>query len=84
MNLDVPPTFLLHEYSRASGRGWIDNQQDCPEGELRGQATLVKITEDVCKYAAERGIAEEAALAKGITEKSEEFAAQGAELYAKA
>ena len=44
----------------------------------------MKITEDVRKYAAEQGIAEEAALAKGMEEKSKEFVEQGAEVYAKA
>ncbi len=44
----------------------------------------MKITEDVRKYAAEQGIAESEALEKGMAEKSEEFAAQGTELYAKA
>ena len=44
----------------------------------------MKITEDVRKYAAEQGIAEEAALARGMEEKSKEFVEQGAEVYAKA
>ncbi len=44
----------------------------------------MKITEDVRKYAAEQGIAEAEALAKGMAEKSEEFSDSGAELYAKA
>jgi phosphomethylpyrimidine synthase len=44
----------------------------------------MKITEDVRKYAAEQGIAEEAALKKGMEEKSKEFADKGSELYAKA
>ncbi|MEI9892436.1 MAG: phosphomethylpyrimidine synthase ThiC [Chthoniobacter sp.] len=44
----------------------------------------MKITEDVRKYAAEQGIAEEAALAQGMDEKSKEFAEAGAELYSKA
>jgi phosphomethylpyrimidine synthase len=44
----------------------------------------MKITEDVRKYAAEQGIAEEEALAKGMEEKSKEFIEQGAEVYAKA
>ncbi len=43
----------------------------------------MKITEDVRKYAAEQGIAEEAALAAGLAEKSKEFVAMGAEVYAK-
>jgi len=44
----------------------------------------MKITEDVRKYAAEQGIAEEAALAQGMEEKSKEFTEAGAELYSKA
>ncbi len=44
----------------------------------------MKITEDVRKYAAEQGIAEEEALKKGMEEKSREFTEKGAELYAKA
>jgi phosphomethylpyrimidine synthase len=44
----------------------------------------MKITEDVRKFAAAQGIAEEDALKKGMEEKSREFAAKGAELYAQA
>ena len=44
----------------------------------------MKISEDVRKYAAEHGIAEEEALKKGMEEKSKEFVEKGAELYAKA
>ncbi len=44
----------------------------------------MKITEDVRKYAAEEGIAEEEALKKGMEEKSREFTEKGSELYAKA
>ena len=44
----------------------------------------MKITEDVRKYAAEMGIAEEEALKKGMEEKSKEFVEKGAEVYAKA
>jgi len=44
----------------------------------------MKITEDVRKYAAEQGIAEEEALKKGMNEKSAEFVEKGSELYAKA
>ena len=43
-----------------------------------------KITEDVRKYAAEQGIAEEEALKKGREEKSLEFVEKGSETYAKA
>ncbi|HRK16760.1 MAG TPA: phosphomethylpyrimidine synthase ThiC [Prosthecobacter sp.] len=41
----------------------------------------MKITEDVRKYAAEQGLAEEEALAKGMEAKSKEFVASGAEVY---
>ena len=44
----------------------------------------MKITEDVRKYAAEQGIAEEEALESGMEEKSKEFVEKGAEVYAKA
>ena len=44
----------------------------------------MKITEDVRKYAAEQGIAEQEALQKGMEEKSREFQEKRAELYAKA
>ena len=44
----------------------------------------MKISEDVRKYAAEHGIAEEEALKNGMEEKSKEFVEKGAELYAKA
>jgi phosphomethylpyrimidine synthase len=44
----------------------------------------MRITEDVRRYAAEQGIAEEEALEKGMAAKSEEFVDKGAEVYAKA
>jgi len=44
----------------------------------------MKITEDVRKYAAEQGIAEEEALKKGMEEKSKEFVEKGADVYTKA
>jgi phosphomethylpyrimidine synthase len=44
----------------------------------------MKITEDVRKYAAEKGLTEEAAMAEGMREKSAEFVQKGAEVYAKA
>ena len=44
----------------------------------------MKITEDVRKYAAEQGIAEDEALKTGMDQKSKEFAEAGAELYTKA
>ena len=44
----------------------------------------MKITEDVRKYAAEQGIAEEEALNRGLEEKAREFVENGAEVYTKA
>jgi uncharacterized protein YllA (UPF0747 family) len=46
--------------------------------------SIVNITEDVRKYAAEQAISEEEALKKGMEEKSKEFVEKGAEVYAKA
>ncbi len=43
----------------------------------------MKITEDVRKYAAEQGIAEEEGLKKGMEEKSREFTEKGSEIYSK-
>ena len=43
----------------------------------------MKITEDVRKYAAEQGLAEEEALKQGMAEKSKEFVEKGAEVYGK-
>jgi phosphomethylpyrimidine synthase len=44
----------------------------------------MKITEDVRKYAAEQGVAEEQALKAGMEEKAREFVEKGAEIYTKA
>ena len=44
----------------------------------------MKITEDVRKYAAEHGIAEDQATESGMQEKRKEFLEKGAEVYAKA
>ena len=41
----------------------------------------MKVSEDVRQYAAEQGIAEEEAIAKGMAEKSKEFVEKGAEVY---
>ena len=44
----------------------------------------MKITEDVRKYAAEKGdVVPEQALVRGMKEKSAEFVASGAEIYQK-
>ena len=44
----------------------------------------MKITDDVRRYAQEKGLNEEEALAVGMEEKSREFSEQGAEVYSKA
>ncbi len=44
----------------------------------------IKITEDVRKFAAEQGVAEEQALKAGMEQKAREFVENGAEIYAKA
>jgi phosphomethylpyrimidine synthase len=41
----------------------------------------MKITEDVRKYAAEKGVTEQDALAQGLAEKSQEFADKGNDVY---
>jgi len=43
----------------------------------------MKITEDVRKYAAEQGLAEEEALKRGLEQKATQFTEAGAEIYAK-
>jgi len=70
--------------TRLSGSARVDDIQSHPQGEFRGLTKLVKITEDVRKYAAEQGVSDDEALAKGMAEKSREFADKGAEVYAKA
>jgi phosphomethylpyrimidine synthase len=44
----------------------------------------MRITEDVRRYAAEQGVTEEQALARGLEDKAREFQKTGAELYSKA
>lgn len=43
----------------------------------------MKITEDVRKFAAEQGFAEEQAIQAGMEQKAREFAEKGGEIYAK-
>ena len=54
-----------------------------PQGEIRGLTKLVKITEDVRKFAAQQQISEEEALQVGLKEKAEEFVEKGADVYTK-
>jgi hypothetical protein len=66
-----------------SGSGRIDDIKGHPQGGIRGLTKLVKITEDVRKYAAEHGLTSDAAIESGLREKAKEFAKNGAEVYAK-
>jgi hypothetical protein len=66
-----------------SGSGRVDDIQSHPQGEFRGQTNLVKITEDVRKYAAEHGLTNAEAIESGMEEKRKEFVEQGSEVYAK-
>ena len=54
------------------------------EGAKTAHFCSMKITEDVRKYAAEYGIAEEEALKKGMEEKSREFTEKGGRRVASA
>ena len=69
--------------TRLSGSARVDDIKGHPQGEIRGLTKLVKITEDVRKYAAEQGVSEQEALQKGMEEKSREFQEKGAVLYAR-
>jgi phosphomethylpyrimidine synthase len=44
----------------------------------------MRITEEVRRYAAEQGVTEEQALARGLEDKATEFQETGAEIYSKA
>jgi phosphomethylpyrimidine synthase len=44
----------------------------------------MKITEDVRKFAAEQGLAEEKAIQVGMEQKAREFLENGSEIYSKA
>jgi hypothetical protein len=69
--------------TRSSGSARVDDIKGHPQGEIRGQTKLVKITEDVRKYAAEHAIDESAAIERGMKEKAAEFQHSGAEIYSK-
>jgi len=69
--------------TNSSGSGRVDDIKSHPKGEIRGRTKLVKITEDVRKYAAEHGLTDAEAIESGIQEKRKEFLEKGAEVYAK-
>ena len=61
----------------------IDNIKGHQQGEIRGRTKLVKITEDVRKYAAENALDRTVALEHGMQQKAVEFQQSGAEIYSK-
>jgi hypothetical protein len=67
-----------------SGSARIDSTNVLPAGELRGLTKLIKIAEDVRKYAAEQKLSEDEALRAGMEQKAHEFTEAGAEVYSKA
>src|SRR5438874_12198842 len=69
--------------TRFSGSARVDDIQSHPQGEFRGLTKLVKITEDVRRYAAEQGLADSEALEAGMQEKRKEFLEKGSELTRK-
>lgn len=71
----------ITEYERANGARLGRQSTGLPGGRALRE---IRVRQDVRKYAAEQGIAEEEALAKGMAAKSEEFTESGAEVYAKA
>jgi hypothetical protein len=72
------------ERDRTSQHGFErDDIKSHPQGEHRGLTKLVKITEDMRKYAAEQSLTEEDAVKHGLEEKAAEFLEKGAEVYAK-
>jgi hypothetical protein len=68
----------------SSGSGRIDDLQSHPQGGFRGQTKLVKITEDVRKYAAEQNLSDEDALKVGMEQKAREFHEAGSKVYTSA
>ncbi len=63
-------------------RGESDNRAAVARRATRqGGGQVVKITEDVRKYAAEKGMTDDEALKSGVDEKSKEFVQTESEIY---
>jgi hypothetical protein len=67
-----------------SGSGRVDDIKGHPQSEFRGLTKIVKITEDVRKFAAEQKLSEDEALRARMEQKSREFSESGSEIYSKA
>jgi len=63
--------------TRSSGSARVDDITGHPQGEIRGQTKLVKVTEDVRKYAAEHGLTDAEAIESGMQEKRKEWSRAG-------
>ena len=71
----------ITEHDRANGARPGRQSTGLPGGRaLRG----INARQDVRKYAAEQGLAEDEAFESGMQEKRKEFLEQGSEVYAKA
>ncbi len=68
---------MFHEPRRTSGCARQTTRSVARRAMLRGRS-IVNITEDGRKSAAEQGIAEEEALAKGMADKADEYRRAGA------
>jgi hypothetical protein len=69
--------------TRLSGSARVDSANVLPSGEFRGPTKLIKITEDVRRYAAQEGIDETSVIDHGLRTKAREFRDAGAEVYSK-
>lgn len=67
--------------TRLSGSARVDSTNVLPSGELRGLTKLIKITEDVRKYAAEQKVSDDEALKIGMEQKARDFQESGSEVY---
>jgi hypothetical protein len=65
------------------GSGRVDDIQGHRQGEIRGLTNLIKITEDVRKFAAQQNFPDAEAVKAGMEQKASEFAESGAEIYSK-
>jgi len=57
----------------SSGSARVDDIKSHRPGEIRGPTKLVKITEDVRKYAAEQGLSKDDVLQRGTEQKARGF-----------
>jgi hypothetical protein len=68
--------------TRFGGSARVDSTSVLPSGEVRGLTRLIKITEDVRKYAAENDLTNAEAVESRLREKSKIFLEQDSEICA--